>query len=147
MGGESKRNIPVILLLENDTADVFMFRRSLGRLGYHGYVYTVSGVTEAKSYLERTGAYRNPAHSPRPDLIVCDYKLFASTGTELLQWIRTQEYYRDIPVVMLSGSALPQDEVRAHELGARAFFVKSGEISEMTERVGAILQHLPADGN
>lgn len=138
---------PVILLLENDNADVFMFRRALGRLGYHGTVKTVSGVSEAISYLQHSGEYRNQEHSPRPDLIVCDLKLFASTGTELLQWIRTQDDYRDIPVVMLSGSSLPADRVKAGELGAKAFFLKTGEIAEMTDTMREMLKHLPPPSN
>lgn len=134
---------PVILLLENDTADVFMFRRTLLRLGYQGVIKVVSSVAEAITYLEHSGSHRNPEHSPRPDLIVCDLKLASSTGTELLHWIRAQRTFRSIPVVMLSGTSLPPDRVKARELGARDFFLKSSEINEMTERMRKLLTYLP----
>jgi two-component system, chemotaxis family, response regulator Rcp1 len=134
---------PVILLLENDSNDVFMFRRALARLGYRGSVRAVTGVSEAISYLQHRGSYHDPDYSPRPDLIVCDLKLLHSTGTELLEWIRTQDEFRSIPVVMLSGSALPQDELKARELGAKAFYRKSGEITEMTDCIRELLKHVP----
>jgi CheY-like chemotaxis protein len=134
---------PVILLLENDDADVFMFRRALSRLGYMGTLRPVTGVAEAISYLTTQGSDEDCSYSPKPDLIVCDLKLFASTGTELLLWVRNQDEFRSIPVVMLSGSSLPADRVRARDLGAREFFIKSGDIDEMTERVGGILKHMP----
>jgi CheY-like chemotaxis protein len=135
-------NRPVILLLENDDSDVFMFRRALGRLGYSGSIRPVAGVTSAIQYLENAAPYRDRDYNPKPDLIVCDLKLFASTGSELLQWIRTDDRFRDIPVVMLSGSSLPSDRQRAMSLGAKAFMVKTGDINEATERVQQIFTFL-----
>jgi len=135
---------PVILLIENSDADVFMVRRALGRLGFRGTLRTISGVAEAISYLEHRGSYYDPEYSPRPDLILCDLKLCASVGTELLLWIRQQPQFRDIPVVMISGSSLPEDRARAAELGARDFIIKTGDIAEMTQRVEQALDHLPA---
>jgi len=134
---------PIILLLENDINDVFFFRRALGRLGYRGTVRTVTGVNEARSYLEGTGSYQNREYCPRPDLIVCDMKLMASTGNEFLQWIRHQEAFRGIPVVMLSGSSLPAERDVAGQLGARAFFLKTADMNEMTRHVEEILKRLP----
>ena len=136
---------PIILLLENDVNDVFFFRRALGRLGYRGTVRTVTGVTEARSYLEGTGSYRNREYHPRPDLIVCDMKLMASTGNEFLQWIRHQDAFRGIPVVMLSGSSLPEDRDLAGRLGARAFYLKTADMNEMTRHVEEILKSVPRD--
>jgi two-component system, chemotaxis family, response regulator Rcp1 len=139
---------PVILLLENDTADVFTFRRVLGRLGYKGSIRAVTGVSEAISYLQHRGSYYDPEYSPKPDLIVCDLKLCAGTGTELLQWIRRQDEYGAIPVVMLSGSSLPSDKQKAESLGASGFYVKTGDMDEITNRVKSMLEeHLPKSGS
>lgn len=135
---------PVILLLENDSNDVFLFRRALARLGYRGTVRTVTGLSEARSYLEGTGSYADHEYNPRPDLIVCDMALIGSTGNDFLEWFREQPPFREIPVVMLSGSALPTERTRAAELGARAFYQKTGDIAELTVRVGDALKHLPA---
>lgn len=134
---------PVILLLENDTNDVFFFRRALGRLGYRGTVRTVTGVSDARAYLQNSGPYRDRDYSPRPDLIVCDMQLIASTGNEFLEWIRSQDEFRDIPVVMLSGSSLPAERTRAMDLGAREFFLKTIDIREMENSVGQLLKNLP----
>jgi CheY-like chemotaxis protein len=140
VGTENKEQ--VILLVENDYSDVFMFRRAMDCAGFSGTVRAVTGVTDAVSYLTRSGAHTNPEQAPRPDVIVCDLKLCASTGTELLHWIHDHPEFRSIPVVMLSGSSLPADRLKARELGARAFFLKSGDIGEMTLCARAILAYL-----
>jgi DNA-binding response OmpR family regulator len=136
---------PVILLLENDSNDVFFFRRALGRLGYSGSVRTVTGVSDAREYLEQRGVYSDEEYYPRPDLIVCDMKLIASTGNEFLEWVRTQDKFRSIPVVMLSGSSLPTERIRAMDLGARDFFLKTLDVDEMEKLVGNLLRNVPSE--
>lgn len=136
---------PVILLLENDSNDVFFFRRALGRLGYSGSVRTVTGVSDAREYLEQRGAYTDREYNPRPDLIVCDMKLIASTGNEFLEWVRTQDKFRSIPVVMLSGSSLPGERIRAMDLGAREFYLKTLDVNEMETLVTDLLKNMPPD--
>lgn len=138
-----KAERPIILLLENDQSDVFFFRRALSRLGYDGTVRVVSGVTEARAYLDGTGEFSDRDYHPIPDLIVSDMKLFASTGNEFLDWIRRQDAFRGIPVVMLSGSSLPEERTRSQQLGAQEFFIKTGDIEQMTARVRGVLSHLP----
>ena len=131
---------PVILLLENDSDDAFFFRRALARLGYTGSVHTADGLTEARDYLERSST---DAQYPRPDLIVCDMKLLGSTGNDFLEWIRTQDAFRAIPVVMLSGSSLPEDRARAMDLGARGFYPKTIEAEQLEGHVRELLKNLP----
>ena len=135
---------PVILLLENDESDVFLFRRALGRLPFNGTVRIVSTVTEARAYLLHTGLFTDSEYYHRPDLIVCDVKLWSGTGLQFLEWIRDQPDFASIPVVMLSGSALPEDKVKAGHLGARAFYTKTGDIEEMTEHMENMLGHIAA---
>lgn len=134
-----ERKQSVILLVENDYADVFMFRRALACVGFSGMVKVVSDVTEAVSYLTLSADHTDPEYNPRPNLIVCDLKLCASTGAELLRWIRTQAEFRDIPVIMFSGSSQPPDRALSRELGARGFFLKSGDINEMSLCARALL--------
>ena len=69
-------------------------------------------------------------------------KLTGERGTEFLEWLRVQDTLRDIPVVMLSGSSLPEEKGRSHELGARAFYVKSGDIINLTGQVEELLRFL-----
>jgi len=135
--------VPVILLIENDEGDVFLFRRALSRLDYSGAVRVVGSVSEARSYLEGTGAFADRGYYPLPDLIVSDMNLAGQTGNDFLSWLREQEAFRHIPFVFLSGSFGPADRLRSTELNPSGFFTKSGDINRMVERVAAMLKFLP----
>ena len=45
---------PVVLLIENDESDVFLFRRALAKAGYTGDLRVVGSATEARAYMENT---------------------------------------------------------------------------------------------
>src|SRR3954470_20644249 len=115
----------VVLLVENDEADVFMFRRALDHAHFGGILKVVGGVTEAVSYLTHCGDHANADHDPVPHLIVVDLRLCNGTGTELLQWIKAQSAFEAIPVVLLSGVSTPADREKARQLGASDCYIKS----------------------
>ena len=138
----AKISEPVILLLENEENDVFFFRRALSALDFRGQVRVVENSSQAREYLEGTGQFADRHYYPLPDLIVSDLKMPGQTGIEFLQWLRTHPHYQQIPFVMFSGSALPQDRDIALRDGAHAFFTKSGEFAVTRDRVREILRYL-----
>jgi DNA-binding response OmpR family regulator len=135
----------IILLIENDEGDVFLFRRALSRVNYGGSLRVVGSVSEARAYLEGTGPFIDREYYPVPDLIVSDMNLPGPTGNDFLEWLREDERFTAIPLVFLSGSFQPSDRVRSTELGADSFFTKSGDIEKMVERVRNMLKFLPPE--
>jgi len=136
---------PCILLLENDEADIFLFRRALAQLDFRGAVRVVGSVSEARDYLEGCGSFRDKIYFPCPDLIVSDMNMPGPTGNAFLEWMREDERFAHIPFIFLSGSFQPPDKERAEQLGADSFFRKSGDIAEVKQRVAHILKYLPRE--
>lgn len=134
---------PLILLLENDESDVFFFRRALSACKFEVDIRIVETVAQARDYLEGQGKFADRDYYARPDLIVTDFKMHGQTGVEFIRWLRQQKAYKEIPVVMYSGTALPGDKSAALESGALAFFAKSGDFREICERVSEMIKFLP----
>ena len=65
----------LILLIEDDANDVFLFRRTLSKLGYHANVRVVASNGEARRYMLNQGEFASAAYYRRPDLIVSDFRL------------------------------------------------------------------------
>jgi len=133
---------PVILLVENDDADVFLFRRALGKHNFTGTLRVLATINAARCYLAHQGEFTDHNSYPRPDLIVSDMNLGGHLGTELLEWLRQQPDLTDIPFVFLSGSYLPPDKSRARELRADRFYHKTGDMEQATEHAAEILELL-----
>jgi CheY-like chemotaxis protein len=82
-------------------------------LGYAGYeVRLASGGEQALS------AFRER----RPDIVLLDIDMPKMDGFEVLRHVRAES---EVPVVMLSLRAAPEDQRRAASLGASAYVVKS----------------------
>ncbi len=109
-----------ILYIEDDEGDQLMVRRALKKRHPRSVVCGVSDAGEGKAYLYGSGSYANRAEYPFPDLILLDLKLAASSGSGLdfLAWEKNSEF-KDVPVVVLTGSVDEAEKRRALELGAK----------------------------
>jgi CheY-like chemotaxis protein len=113
-----------ILLVEDNSDDVLLFRRALSKARRPHPLYVVHDGQAAIDYLSGTGQYIDRNLFPLPDLIMLDLKMPRVGGFEVLKWIRGDGPARLIPIVILSSSALADDVNRAYELGANSYMVK-----------------------
>ena len=79
---------------------------------------------EAASYLAGLGNYADRSRYPLPGLILLDLKLPRRSGFEVLQFIRSNEDVRHIPVVVLTSSDNEEDIKKAYAAGANSYLVK-----------------------
>lgn len=96
--------------------------------------YDVARATDGRSCLEQMS-------ERAPDLLLLDILLPDTEGYQLLERIKSEERWRDLPVLMLS-SLPPEDaSVRALGLGAVDFIRKPYRPKELLARVQAHLRH------
>ena len=96
---------------------------------------------KAIDYLAGNGGFSDRGKYPFPDVVLLDLKMPRKTGFEVLQWLQTQTF--DGPyIVVLSGSALPEDVARSTALGAGAYFKKKALKEEQEAMVHDIAELL-----
>lgn len=61
------------------------------------------------------------------DAIIMDLKMPSIDGLELLEYIKTIGFLKDIPVIILSGYSDPESRGKSVELGAEAYLSKPFE--------------------
>lgn len=143
MGKAMEAEQPVILLVENDEADVFLFRRALQKLRFKGTLRVVTFIAQAHDYLKRRGEFTDESYYPFPDLIVSDMNLHGQTGNEFLMWLRNDCRFADIPFIFLSGSFTEDQRRASMELNPDGFCPKTADMDRMTECLGNIMKFLP----
>lgn len=75
-----------------------------------------------------------------PDLILLDVEMPIMSGIQTLEVIRSNEEFKDIPVVFLTGSTDTGTVVAAKKLGAVGYVVKPFIPQKLVEKVKAILK-------
>jgi hypothetical protein len=106
---------PVILLIENDEDDVFLFRRALGIAALGVYIRVMRSLTMGRAYLLNEFPYQDRAYYRAPQLVVTDYRLVEETLAEFAKWFRAQRRFDAIPLVVLSGAteSIPDHVLKA----------------------------------
>ncbi|MDI6851487.1 MAG: response regulator transcription factor [bacterium] len=75
-----------------------------------------------------------------PDLIILDIMLPDWDGFELLKYLKSQEKYSKIPVIMLTARSDEADKVLGLEMGADDYVTKPFSTRELVARVKSVLR-------
>jgi two-component system chemotaxis response regulator CheY len=117
-----------ILIVEDSSTMRALLAQALEDLETPVKVEEAASAFEALRLLPR-GAY---------DLILTDINMPDINGLELISFVKGNEAYRAIPLVVISTEGSERDRARGLELGADAYLVKPIDASEV-RRIAADL--------
>lgn len=125
-------HLPPIMIVEDDLADAELMQEALSRAGIVNPTVVVGDRLAAASYLVGSADVGGEA-AARPVLILLDLGIPALAGLDLLVAIRNVAGPRELPVVILTGSAESADIDRAFDVGANAYLVKPVAFEVLTD--------------
>lgn len=76
--------------------------------------------------------------------LVTDLHMPGMDGFELIQRVRSDWHYKDVPIVVISGSTDPQTPSRVAKLGANAFFAKPYSPVQVRAKLEQLLHGTPS---
>jgi CheY-like chemotaxis protein len=122
--------------LEDDEGDRTFLDRAMKRL--HRAIQLEQFPTPQPA-IARLQAIVHP-RTELPHLVISDLKMPGMTGVEFVQWVRSSPYCY-VPVVILSGSGLPEDVLHAHEVGVTSFVTKPLNASDLTALLHTVVEY------
>ncbi|EMF84321.1 response regulator receiver domain protein [Leptospira weilii serovar Topaz str. LT2116] len=122
-----------ILYAEDNPQDSELTLRSLKRHNLTNQVKLVRDGEETLEYLYATGRYENRDKTQLPSLILLDLKMPKVDGIEVLRRVRSEEFTKMLPVVILTSSAEEKDIVESYRLGVNSYVVKPLDFDKFSE--------------
>ncbi|MEO6550191.1 MAG: response regulator [Ferruginibacter sp.] len=113
-----------ILLIEDNMNDAELTVRALQKHKIANNIIHLKDGADAIDYLFGKGSYEKRDINNQPNVILLDLKMPKVDGLEVLRIIKTNEFTKKIPVVMLTSSKENPDIQRAYALGANSYIVK-----------------------
>lgn len=121
-----------VLIIDDNQDDVLIAKRVLSRLKRSIRTEVAPGGTEGLSLLS--------GEETLPALILLDLKMPGMDGVEVLRRIRGDGRLKDIPVVVLTHSALESDVAACYKAGANGVLHKAFDIDRFSREIGAVLE-------
>jgi CheY-like chemotaxis protein len=94
--------------------------------------YTIETATSGESAMRMISA------AP-PDLVVTDLNLSGINGLQLVRRVKADPRLRRIPMLVLSGHAMPEDEQVARAAGCDGYLVKPAEGKRLRAEIARLL--------
>lgn len=114
-----------IYSLEDDKDISRIINKTLSKQGYE-----VESFFDSTSFLKRI-------QEKSPNMILLDMMLPDIPGKDVLQMIRSNSIYDDIPIIIISANRMVLDKVEGLDLGADDYIEKPFDILELMSRVNA----------
>jgi CheY-like chemotaxis protein len=131
-------DLRTLLLVEDNQDDQFLFQEAWKKAGIENPLAMVEDGDQACDYLSGVGRYADRPRFPFPVMVLLDLKMPGKSGLEVLAWMRGQDKFKSLPVVVLTASTWPEDVAKAYRLGANSFVIKPSSAQELTDFVAAL---------
>lgn len=119
----------LVYYLDDDTDDLYFFKDVAESLGHRVQIY-INGSVMLQA-LEKK--------NPLPDVIFLDIHMPVFNGEEILNVIKKSDYWKHIPVVMISG-AYPKKLVRNYLEAGANYLMKKPTASEWKSTLAKVLE-------
>jgi CheY-like chemotaxis protein len=126
-----------IVVVEDNSADVFLLRHALDQ---HGEEYILDVLRDGEEAIEFVNRQRSSAGpEEEPCVIVLDLHLPKHDGTAVLKVIKQEPALASVRIVALTTLASPKDEQEVRDLGVRLYRAKPTLVEEWIKLAGDIL--------
>jgi two-component system, chemotaxis family, response regulator Rcp1 len=121
------RNLCHILIVEDNAADIFLFRAAIKAADIHADLHVLKDGEQATRFFDETDG---DDLTPSPALVILDINLPRKQGGEVLQHIRRSRRSSNALVIAVSTSASTQDREHMMSLGANSYFHKPSNYAD-----------------
>ncbi len=119
---EEKRSGKHILLVDDDTTFLKMLQ---------GWLSEKYRITAVKSGIQAITYMANH----RPDLLLLDYDMPITPGPQVMEMIRSEYNYRDIPIIFLTGKSDRESIMNVMRLKPQGYFLKTMPREEIVKSI------------
>lgn len=136
---QSTRTEPLrMLLVEDNPADVILFRKALGACSEQADVHVIHDSETVMDFLQN---HEIRFGRKSPDIIVLDLSLPKLSGMDLLKSIKKHPKTLELPVVILTNSINMKDMTESYRKGAAGFIQKSVDLEDYTESLNIVVKY------
>jgi CheY-like chemotaxis protein len=122
-----------ILLVEDNEGDILLTTEAFEENKIINIIEVIKDGRGAVTYFENL-----PDKESIPDLVLLDINLPKMSGHEVLMYIKTNDKYKHIPVIMLTTSSSEKDILQSYKSHVNCYITKPIEVDDFIKAVTKI---------
>jgi CheY-like chemotaxis protein len=130
-----------LLIVEDSDEDFVTLKRLMKKFAIPNPVYRCVDGDEVLEFIYREGDYQDPRLAPRPSVILMDLNLPGTDGREVLDQLKRDEEFKEIPIVVFTTSSNPKDIEFCYQHGANGYLVKPISRTKLQDTVQAFVDY------
>jgi CheY-like chemotaxis protein len=134
-----------VFLVDDSANDRLFMRMALERSSKFVVMREARDGQEVMDYFDDAGAFRDRQTYPMPDLLLLDIKMPRVNGYDVLSWLKARAF-KNLTVVVVSDSGLPEDIAQSLAWGADGHFRKTSIKKEQETMLLGIVELVEMHG-
>ncbi len=138
-----------LLVVEDSNEDFRMLQRLMRRMSVQNPIHRCTNGDEVLEFLYQLGndAYskgedlRNSKVALRPSVILLDLNLPGIDGRDILDRLKQDKSFKEIPIVVFTTSSNPKDIELCYQKGANGYLVKPMDAQELKKTIQAFVDY------
>jgi CheY-like chemotaxis protein len=127
-----------ILLVDDSENDRMFMRIAFKKANFNWPIHELTDGDEVIAYLKGDAPYTERNKFPLPAVVLLDLNMPKRNGFDVLKWVRAQEQFKQLQVIVVTASTRPDDVKLAYCLGANSVLVKPPTIDGLVKMVGCM---------
>jgi putative two-component system response regulator len=119
---------PRVAIIDDQPLNIRVVQKHLAMIGYQQF-FTTTDATQALTLIRQE----------HPDVVLLDIMMPEISGLEILQQLRKEQEFEDLPVIILTAASDSETKLTALDLGATDFLGKPVDQAELQTRLRNVL--------
>lgn len=122
-----------VLLIEDDMIEVMKFKRAISSLNLSHDIIEANNGEEALKLLEKKDQL--------PDIVLLDLNMPKISGIEFLRILKSNEYLKYLPTIIVTTSSNKKDLIACYEEGIAGYLIKPLKYEEYVLKIDRLLSY------
>ncbi|QIR35663.1 response regulator [Tolypothrix sp. PCC 7910] len=130
-----------LLVVEDSNEDFRMLQRLMRRMAVQNPIYRCTNGDEVLDLLYQEGNHEKSSVGIKPSVILLDLNLPGIDGRDILERLKQDTCFKEIPIVVFTTSSNPKDIELCYQKGANGYLVKPMDAQELQKTIQAFVAY------
>ncbi|BAY24852.1 response regulator receiver protein [Calothrix sp. NIES-2100] len=130
-----------LLVVEDSNEDFRMLQRLMRRMAVQNPIYRCTNGDEVLDWLYKQSSNENSSAGLRPSVILLDLNLPGIDGRDILERLKQDITFKEIPIVVFTTSSNPRDIEYCYQKGANGYLVKPMDAQGLRKTIQAFVDY------